>query len=167
MKTLSLWIAALVAVLAVAPLAAQEAQRGPVTNLPLPRFVSLKANEANARRGPDQTHRIDWVYTQRDLPLRVTAEFEHWRRVEDVEGQGGWMHYALLSGVRTALVQTDMTQLFQRPDTASAPTALLERGVIARLRECQRDWCRLEVDGARGWAEKRHLWGVIPEEEFQ
>ena len=55
------------AVMAVAvglafPLAAWAQQRGPVTNLPLPRFVSLKTNEANARRGPDLSHRIDWVY---------------------------------------------------------------------------------------------------------
>ena len=167
MKTTSLWIAALVVVLSAAPGLAQAAERGPVTNLPLPRYVSLKANEANARRGPDQSHRIDWVYKRRDLPLRVTAEFEHWRRVEDIEGKGGWMHYALLSGIRTVMVQTDMTQLYHRPDTGSAQTALLERGVIARLRECQRDWCRLEVDGARGWSEKRHLWGVEMEDEFE
>lgn len=157
---------ALLAVLSAGPALAQAADRGPVTNLPMPRYVSLKANEANARRGPDTSHRIDWVYTRRDIPLRVTAEFEHWRRVEDIEGKGGWMHYALLSGLRTVLVQTDMTQLYQRADRNSAPTALLERGVIARLRECQRDWCRLEVDGARGWAEKRHLWGVEVEDEF-
>ncbi len=152
--------------LACGPTVSVAAERGPVTNLPLPRFVSLKANEANARRGPDTSHRIDWVYKRRDLPLRITAEYEHWRRVEDVEGQGGWMHHALLSGVRTALVQTDMTPLHQRADDTSAQTALLERGVIARLRECQRDWCRLEVQGARGWAEKRHLWGVEAAEEF-
>ena len=158
--------ALLAAVLACGPVAAQVADRGPVTNLPMPRFVSLKANEGNARRGPDQSHRIDWVYTRRDLPLRVVADFEHWRRVEDNDGQGGWMHYALLSGIRTALVQTDMVQLHQRPDRASQAVALLERGVIARLRQCELAWCRLEVDGARGWAEKRHLWGVDPEDVF-
>ena len=160
------WMSALVALLSVGAAAAQAADRGPVTNLPLPRYVSLKANEANARRGPDTSHRIDWVYKRRDIPLRVTAEFEHWRRVEDIEGKGGWMHYALLSGLRTAYVQTDMTQLFQRPDVNSPQTALLERGVVARLRECQGAWCRLELEDARGWAEKRHLWGVEAQDEF-
>ncbi len=161
------WTSALVVLLGACQAIAQAVERGPVTNLPLPRYVSLKANEANARRGPDTSHRIDWVYRRRDLPLRVTAEFEHWRRVEDIEGKGGWMHYALLSGVRTAFVQTDMTPLFQRPDTQSPQTALLERGVVARLRECQGAWCRLELDGARGWAEKRHLWGVEAQDDFE
>ena len=139
---------------------------GPVTNLPLPRFVSLKATEGNARRGPDTTHRVDWVFTRRDQPLRVTAEFEHWRRVEDAEGKGGWMHYALLSGMRSVLVQGDMVPLHVRASADAGVEALLERGVIAQVRECQIAWCLLQVDGARGWAEKRHLWGVTADEEF-
>jgi SH3-like domain-containing protein len=139
---------------------------GPVTNLPLPRFVSLKANEGNARRGPDTSHRVDWVFTRRDQPLRVTAEFEHWRRVEDADGQGGWMHYALLSGARSALVTGDMVQLHQRPSVDAAVEALLERGVIGQLRQCQPDWCLIEVENMRGWTEKRHIWGVDAAEQF-
>ena len=158
--------AALAVALACAPMAANASERGPVTNLPLPRFVSLGANEANARRGPDQSHRIDWVYRRRDLPLRVVAEYENWRRVEDAEGEGGWMHHALLSGVRTALVEVDMMTLHRSADAASPQAAILERGVIARLRACTRDWCQMDVDGVRGWGEKRHLWGVAPDEEF-
>ena len=74
---------------------------GPVTNLPMPRFVSMKASEGNVRRGPSLTHRIDWVFQRRDMPLRITAEHGHWRRVEDRDGLGGWVHYSLLSGTRS------------------------------------------------------------------
>ena len=45
--------------------------RGPVTNLPLPRFVSMRAAEANVRRGPSLTHRIDWVFKRRDMPVEI------------------------------------------------------------------------------------------------
>ncbi|MEL6566070.1 MAG: SH3 domain-containing protein, partial [Pseudomonadota bacterium] len=69
------------------PVAARDT--GPVTNLPLPRYVSLKAVEGNVRRGPSLTHRIDWVFQRRDMPLRITAEHGHWRRVEDRDGMGG------------------------------------------------------------------------------
>jgi SH3-like domain-containing protein len=68
---------------------------GPETNLPLPRYVSLKTNEGNARRGPGLDYRIDWVFVREDMPLRITAESGHWRRIEDREGQGGWVHYQL------------------------------------------------------------------------
>ena len=81
-------------------------ERGKVTNLPIPRFVSLKAEEGNVRRGPSLSHRIDWVYTRRNMPLEVTGEHGHWRRVRDRDGQGGWVHYSLLSGARHVIVET-------------------------------------------------------------
>ena len=84
---------------------------GPITNLPLPRFVSLKASEGNVRRGPSLTHRIDWVFQRRDMPLKVTAEHGHWRRVEDRDGMGGWIHYSLLSGTRTVVVEKTYVDL--------------------------------------------------------
>lgn len=159
-------LVALVVLSAGLPQPAIAQDRGPVTNLPMPRYVSLRASEGNARRGPDMSHRIDWVFTRRDVPLRITAEFEHWRLVEDAEGQGGWMHSALLSGARSALVQTDMAQVHARGDRAAPVQALLERNVIVQLRGCTTDWCRIEVESTRGWVEKRHIWGVDPQEEF-
>ena len=53
---------------------------------------------------PGLTHRVDWVFTRAGMPLKITAEYENWRRVEDFEGAGGWVHYSLLSGVRTVMV---------------------------------------------------------------
>lgn len=143
---------------------AEEMQRGPVTNLPLPRYVSMKAAEGNVRRGPSLSHRIDWVFTRRDMPLRITAEHGHWRRVQDRDGQGGWVHYALLSGARTVLVERDMLTLHARPEANAPVVAALEAGVIARLGKCEADWCRLSAGGFRGWADTQALWGIIPGE---
>ncbi|MFZ1468036.1 MAG: SH3 domain-containing protein [Paracoccaceae bacterium] len=137
---------------------------GCVTNLPLPRFVSLKGDEGNARRGPGLTHRIDWVFTRPGMPLRITAEYEHWRRVEDQDGAGGWVHYSLLSGTRSAIVTLDMAELHDGPSTGVEVIAQAEMGVIARLLECQPSWCRISVDGEKGWVQKTALWGVEPGE---
>lgn len=149
---------------AIADEAAEAGGRGPVTSLPLPRYVSLKAGEANARRGPSLSHRIDWVFRHRDMPLKVTAEFGNWRRVEDNEGQGGWVHYTLISGVRTVLFEPDRTALRSRPDPAADEVAEAESGVIGRLGECTADWCRVTAGGQRGWVEKSAIWGVDPAE---
>ncbi|MFC4671582.1 SH3 domain-containing protein [Seohaeicola nanhaiensis] len=143
---------------------AVDQKRGPVTNLPLPRYVSLKANEGNVRRGPSLTHRIDWVFTRRDMPLEITAEHGHWRRVQDRDGAGGWVHYALLSGARTVLVEQDMAPLHDRPDAASPVDAALELGVVARLGECTLDWCKVSAGGYKGWIEKTAVWGVDKDE---
>lgn len=138
--------------------------KGPVTGQPLPRFVSLKGSEGNARRGPGLTHRIDWVFTTKGTPLRVTAEYENWRKVEDFEGFGGWVHFALLSGVRYALVTQDMANFHRIPDPISPVVFQAERGVLARILECSAQWCRVNADGQRGWAPKTALWGMGADE---
>ena len=139
-------------------------KRGPVTNLPLPRFVSMKAAESNVRRGPSLTHRVDWVFKRRGMPLEITAEYGHWRRVRDRDGAGGWIHYALISGTRTVLIEEDMTRVFARPDPRSTVTAAFELGVVARLGDCTVDWCQISAGGYKGWAPKAKLWGVNPDE---
>lgn len=146
-----------------APLA-QEMTRGAVTNLPLPRYVSLKSSEGNARRGPSLSHRIDWVFRHPEMPLRITAEYGHWRRVEDRDGAGGWVHYALLSGVRTVIVEQDLTELLLKPESGAPVMAQAEAGVIARLGACEPDWCRISAGGQKGWVPKTALWGVDADE---
>jgi SH3-like domain-containing protein len=144
--------------------APRDPNRGSVTSLPLPRYVSLKTNEGNARRGPGLTHRIDWVFTRTGMPLRITAEFEHWRRVEDAEGVGGWVHYSLLSGVRTGLVTLDMAEFRAVPDLDASVVFQTEIGVIGRILHCEPGWCRMSVEGQRGWVQSSALWGVDPGE---
>lgn len=140
--------------------------RGAVTNLPIPRYVSLKGSAGNARRGPGLTHSIDWVFTRAGMPLKITAEYEHWRRVEDADGAGGWVQYSLLSGVRSVLVTQDMAQAFDAPDDKAEVVYQSELGVIGKLLQCVPDWCRITVEGEKGWIRKTALWGVDPAEIY-
>lgn len=151
-------------VLGMLATAASAQERGAVTHLPIPRFVSLKAAEGNMRRGPSLTHKIDWVLTRRGMPLQVIDEFGHWRRVRDKDGARGWIHYSLLSGARSVVIETDLVALRAKPNDEAMVQAYLEAGVIARLEACELDWCRVRADGHRGWLLKTAVWGVTPEE---
>ena len=99
--------------LAFAP--AVAAEKGPETGLDIPRYVSLKASKANVRRGPSLSHRVDWVFLRRGMPLQVIAEHGHWRRVRDMDDAVGWIHYSLLSGRRTAIVVAPRSSLHDEP----------------------------------------------------
>ena len=143
---------------------AQADERGAVTNLPIPRYVSMKASEGNLRRGPSLGHRIDWILQRRNMPLQVVGEHGHWRRVIDRDGAGGWMHYALLSGVRTVMIEEDMLALRAKPEADSVVKARAELGVVARLGKCTIDWCQVSKDGFKGWVPKSALWGVAADE---
>lgn len=149
-----------------APVAPRDPNIGAVTSLPIPRFVSLKGSQGNARRGPGLTHMIDWVFTREGMPLKVTAEYEHWRRVEDIDGAGGWIHYSLLSGVRTILVTQDMAQAFATPDPTAQVLYQAEAGVVGKLVQCIPKWCRVSIEGEKGWMLQSTLWGVKADEVF-
>lgn len=151
----------------LAPNIAVATERGPVTNLPLPRYVSMKAAEGNVRRGPSGTHRVDWVFKRRNMPVQIVGEYGHWRRVVDRDGAGGWMHYSLLSGARTVIVETDMATLHKSPDAASDVRARAEAGVVARLNECHADWCHVTIGSAKGWIAASNIWGVSPAEDYE
>ncbi len=140
--------------------AQQSASLGPITNFPLPRFVSLKVSEANVRRGPSQSHRIDWILMRLGTPLQITAEFEHWRRVRDQDNVGGWIHYSLLSGHRTVVIQSQRVPLRADPSEGSRTIALAEKGVIASLGACLPEWCEIESGGYEGWVLKSAIWGA-------
>ena len=138
---------------------------GAVTKLELPRFVSMKTSEAFARRGPGKVHKIDWTFVRRHLPLKVVAEHGHWRRVEDDQGKGGWIHYALLSRTRTVLVTQDNVEMFAKPAGQSRLIARLQAGVVGKLITCEAELCKLEASDAagqpfEGWVRKSALWGL-------
>lgn len=132
----------------------------------LPRYVSLRAGEVNMRVGPGDNFPIEWVYRRRGLPILVTAEQGHWRRVRDWQGVEGWMHTSMLSRKRSVVVTAAMAALHTNADPASATEAELEAGVIARILECPAAgaWCRIEVDSSRGWIRRVEIWGVKPDE---
>ncbi len=150
-------------------LAAKDAT-GPVSGLPVPRYVSLKSDHVNVRGGPTKDNDVSWVYTRAGLPVEVTAEFENWRRVRDSEGAEGWVYHSLLSGKRTAVVtlksKDDLAPLYDRADPTSAVAARLQSGVVASVKRCTSGWCRVTGTGFDGWIEQQRLWGVYADEKI-
>ena len=142
----------------------KETKKGQVTNLPIPRYVSLKAKEANARRGPSLSHKIDWIYKRKNIPLEIYGEYENWRRVRDFEGLGGWVHYTLLSGIRYVLVKDELLDMRLLPSSNAQIIARVPQHNIATLDKCNIDWCRVVDAGYKGWVSKSGIWGVYENE---
>ena len=138
--------------------------RGQITNLPIPRFVSLKASEGNIRRGPSLSQKIDWVLLARGIPLKIVDEHEHWRRVIDHEGASGWIHYSLISGARTVLVLKDMSLLYKKPQHGSNVKAKIEVNAIGSLGQCDKQWCFIKFSTRKGWVKRSNLWGLLENE---
>jgi SH3-like domain-containing protein len=152
--------------------AALAQSAGSASGLPVPRFVSLKADKVNMHIGPAKTYETKWLYQRAGLPVEITAEFENWRRIRDSDGTEGWVYHSLLSGKRTAYVAKSKTQaglvsLHESADPASALRATLEPGVLGTVKRCNGQWCRFTGDGFDGWIEQDRLWGVYPNEKME
>ena len=137
------------------------------TNLPLPRFASLRASQVNARTGPGVRYPIDWVFQRRNMPIEITAEFENWRKVRDEQGTEGWVHRQMLSGKRSIVVIGGVQTMRRQADAGSPAVARLSPGVIAPVLECNGDWCRVEASGFRGWLPRAGTWGTKPGERVK
>jgi SH3-like domain-containing protein len=137
------------------------------SGLPIPRFVALKAEETNIRTGPGTRYPIQWVYHREGLPVEVVEEFEHWRKIRDMEGTAGWVHKTMIAGARNALIKAKSARIVRaEPSAKGRPLLKVEPAVIAKLAECEKDWCRIQITGRKGWIEKKYLFGVYPEEIF-
>ena len=135
------------------------------TAYPLPRFLSVAPSEAYVRTGPGRKYPIQWVFKRSGLPVEVTLEFDHWRKIRDFEGQVGWVHKSLLSSKRNAMIKSeDTVSMFRKAEEVSRLIALLEPNVIVSVEECGAVWCRVEASGYKGWVAKENLWGVYPDE---
>ncbi len=125
-----------------------------------PRFQSLKSDNVHLRVGPGTQHPIEWVLQRRNLPVRVIAEIDQWRRIVDSAGTVGWVHQQMLSGRRYGIVTGEIRPLRREPSKEAVAVARLEPGVIGRLIECRDAWCRMEAGGFRGWIARAEIWGT-------
>ncbi|WP_260583546.1 SH3 domain-containing protein [Sphingopyxis sp. PET50] len=125
----------------------------------LPYWASISVDEARMRKGPSQDVPVIWEYRRKDLPVRVVARFETWRKIEDPDGTQGWMAARLLSRTRTAIVTGDIRPLREAASTSSAILYRAEPGVVGKISDCANGWCQFDVKGRRGWIETDHIWG--------
>lgn len=126
----------------------------------VPYWASIAVDEARMRKGPSPDVPVIWEYRRRDLPVKVVARYENWRKVEDPDGTTGWMAARLLSRTRTAIVIGEGPRPMREAPSNQANTAFrAEPGVVGRISDCANGWCLLDVRGRRGWISADDIWG--------
>jgi SH3-like domain-containing protein len=149
--------------LVVGALSATVAQAQPPRETPY--MASIASGRAMMRTGPGQTYPGTWLYTRRDLPIRVVRVYHEWRKIEDPGGTTGWMLVSLLSDQRTGIVVGEgLAPLHESPDEASAVRFRAEPNVVGRISRCASNWCYFDVRGRGGYIRTDRLWGVAPNE---
>jgi len=150
----------LTAPLVVGPRDRLAADTGRSTGLPVPRFVSLRADKVNLRTGPGLRYPIDWVFQRRGLPVEVMDEFNAWRKIRTWDGTTGWVHGVMLDSTRTARVLGAQPRvLLSDPGPRGNPVAMVQPGAIGTLGTCRAAYCHVDFGRHAGWLRRAQIYG--------
>ena len=145
-----------------------NADIGKETGLEIPRYVSLKSNEANIRVGPSQNYPIEIKYIKKNYPLKVLEEYEEWRKVEDFKKNTGWIHKSLISGIRTGIILSNDNNAIKLLNALNGNIiGEIGRGNIVLIEKCKIEWCLVSSGNYKGWIDKKYLWGVKEKERIK
>jgi SH3-like domain-containing protein len=153
------WIAAMAALIMLIPGAAIAQKRPPY-------WASISAGKAMMRSGPGREFPARWQYQRTGLPVKVLETYPNWRKVEDPDGEKGWIQGNLLSEDRTALIVGAIRELRVSADPAAAIVWRAEPGVVGKISQCARGWCLFDAKGRSGYVEVAHIWGVGADERI-
>jgi SH3-like domain-containing protein len=132
-----------------------------------PYWASIASGEAMMRTGPGRNYPGVWLYKRRDLPIRVIQVYPNWRKIEDPDGDQGWMLVTLLSDRRTGIVKPGEPRNVHAKADANSPIRYrAEHGVVGHLEKCDGRWCRIVIGQRKGWISQGEIWGVGEGEVF-
>ena len=138
---------------------------GNETGLKIPRFVSLKSDNSNLRAGPGENYPIKLKYIVANTPVEIIDEYIDWRKINDYEGNNGWLHKSLIKGKRFAIVNTpyqEGLQVFIKPKGNNI--GKIGKKNVLEVKTCLMNWCKIKYGKNTGWVNKLNLWGVYDNE---
>ena len=126
-----------------------------------PYWASIASGQAMMRTGPGRNYPGIWLYQRRDLPVKVVQVYETWRKIEDPDGQQGWMLVTMLSDKRSAIIRPGAPRnLHNAPDAASHTAYKAEPGVVGRIDHCRDGWCKITIAKREAYVAVGDLWGL-------
>ncbi len=134
------------------------------SGLPVPRFVSLKSDEVNGRTGPDEKYPIKFVYRKQGLPVKIIAETDLWRKIEDPDGTIVWIKKDRLAGKRTLIIRPangmPSAILYSKANEKSQVIAKIANNTIAVIIGQEPGWRKIKIGKFSGWIRAIDAWGV-------
>ena len=101
----------------------------------LPRWVSLKYDTVNGRKGPGRHYPHLWTFQRKGMPVIVVNEMDHWRQIRDIEGGESWVRNVALSGHKTAIV-TRTTDLRKSTKANTKILAQMSAHLLVKVKSC-------------------------------
>ncbi len=124
-------------------------------------FLTLRNDKVNLRQGPSFEYPVKLFYKKKFLPVLVQDRYDNFRKIRDHENNTGWIHISQLSKKKAALIVDEDQLIFSKPSIYSKPSAVLKKGKLCRIKKCNENWCKVNVENYKGWVKKEGLWGLL------
>ena len=122
------------------------------------KFLSLKKDKVNVRYGPSFESPVKYIYKKINLPIKQIDKKENWRRIIDSKNNSGWIHWSQLKKINSIIPLEDKI-LFKKPSNYSKPLALIKKGRVLVLKNCDGEWCKVKSKNFKGWIKNNNIWG--------
>ena len=124
-------------------------------------FLTLRYDKVNLRQGPSKEYPIKIFYKKKFLPVLIQDQSDNFRKIKDHENNTGWIHVSQLSRKKAAIVNIDELIMFKNSTIYSKPLVILEKGRLAKIIKCERNWCKAKSGKYKGWLKRDGLWGLL------
>ena len=123
-----------------------------------PKYVSLTKDRVYLRFNASFDAPIKFIYQKKNLPVLLVDKHDVWRKVIDIDGDFGWIHTSMISNKKTFINKKEQNLLKYKDN--NIVNAIVRKGVVGRIINCDEIFCKVKIKTYRGWIIKKNLWGV-------
>ncbi len=121
-------------------------------------YGSVSKDGINVRSGPDTNAEIYWEVFK-DFPLKIVQHKNQWAKVEDFEGDTGWIYAPLISDKKTVIIKVKKANIRVGPGENYEIVASALYGVVFDAGKTDGEWLQIShSDGTKGWIHKSLVW---------
>lgn len=123
-------------------------------------LVSVRNPTVNLRERPALNSEVLWKLSQ-GYPLQVVDKKDDWLRVQDFEGDQGWIARSVTASTPHHVVKVKTANLRKGPGTKYALVGQARYGDVLRTVRRQGDWVVVRHPSGKGqaWVASSLLWG--------
>ncbi|KAF8818494.1 SH3 domain-containing protein [Rickettsia endosymbiont of Cardiosporidium cionae] len=125
----------------------------------IPKFASVKCNNANVRQGPNINSPVIWQFIKKNEPIRIIAMYNHWFQIQDYENATGWIHSNLVSNSRFVIVNIESDMFSNKYEEASVIAKLVPK-LRCSLLKSDKIMSYICCNSYKGWVFNKNLWGI-------
>jgi SH3-like domain-containing protein len=119
---------------------------------------AVMGNLVNIRSGPGTNYDILWQ-VEKYYPVNVTEESGSWYKIEDFDGDTGWIHKSLVRQIPAVITTKDKCNIRSGPGLKYKVLIISEKGVPFKVIERKGNWIHVQhSEGHEGWIHKSLVW---------